>query len=60
MATVSVMTSAVSLGDRGGEEEEKKKKMFLPVKIYRITTKVELAVFCSFAGDGDGEGESRL
>ena len=46
--TVSVMAAAaVSLGEGRREEkrreERRRRKMFLPVKIYRITTKVELA-----------------
>ena len=47
--------AAVSLG-----EGRMEKKMFLPVKIYRITTKVELAVFCSFASAREGESSKAV
>ena len=59
--TVSVMAAAVSLGEGRREEKRREtKKMFLPVKIYRITTKVELAVFCSFASAREGESSKAV
>ena len=53
--TVSVM-AAVSLGEG---RREGKKKMFLPVKIYRITTKVELAPFLLLCQRETGEKAGR-